>query len=251
VTSDIWTTCESTAHPVVVAGTVQRLVESQEQVATNALVHTLAEQALLEQMLEGTMPAPPAAAEGLHYLLLTPFRHPPLRYGSRFGTRTEPSLFYGARDTGTVLAESAYYRFVFWSGMQVAPDAPLKTRHTVFQAEIETERGLQLQEPPFAAFAPLLQDRAGCVGTQALGTALREAGIEPFEYRSARDAEGGLNVALFTPSALASRRPHRQVEWLCEMGADVVRFYSHEAQQLRQFPLQQFLVDGALPTPAT
>jgi hypothetical protein len=251
VTSDIWTACESRAHPVVLEGTVQRLVESQEQVATNALVHTLAEQALLEQMLEGTKPAPPAAAEGLHYLLLTPFRYPPLRYGSRFGRHTEPSLFYGARDTATVLAESAYYRFVFWSGMEVAPDAPLKSRHTVFQTEIQTERGLRLHEPPFASFAAQIRHRASYVATQALGTAMREAGIEAFEYRSARDAEGGLNVALFTPSALASRRPHHQVEWLCETGADVVRFYSYEAQRVRQFPLQQFLVDGALPTPAT
>jgi len=251
VTSDIWTTCESTAHPVVLEGTVQRLVESQEQVATNALVHTLAEQALLEQMLEGTRPAPSAAIEGLHYLLLTPFRAPPLRYGSRFGRRTEPSLSYGARDTGTMLAESAYKRFVFWSGMDLAPDAPLKTRHTVSRAEIETARGLRLQQPPFAAFAPLLQDGASYVATPALSTELREAGIEAFEYRSARDAEGGVNVALFTPTALAPRRPHHQVDGLCETGADVVRFYSHEAQQLRRFPLQQFLVDGALPTPAT
>ena len=251
MTSEIWTACESAAHPVVLEGTIERLVESQEQVATNSLVHTLAEQALLERLIEATKPPPPAATESLHYLLLTPFRYPPLRYGSRFGRRTEPSLFYGARGIGSVLAESAYYRFVFWSGMETAPDEPLRTRHTVFSAEIQTERGLRLQEPPFSRFAAQLQDRASYTATQALGTALREAGIEAFEYRSARDADGGINVALFTPAALASRRPHHQVEWLCETGAETVRFYSHEARQLRQFPLQQFLVDGTLPTPAT
>ena len=66
-----------------------------------------------------------------------------------------------------------------------------------------------------------------------------------------RDEEGGINVALFSPAALAARRPRLQVEWLCETRAQTVRFYSHEAQELRQFPLQQFVVDGALPTPAT
>ena len=139
---------------------MQRLVESQEQVATNALVRTLAEQALLERLIEGTKPRPPPAADGLHYLLLTPFRYPPLRYGSRFGRRTEPSLFYGARGIETVLAEGAYYRFVFWSGMEAAPAEALKTRHTVFRTQIQTERGLRLQEPPFSMFATQLQDRA-------------------------------------------------------------------------------------------
>ncbi len=62
MTSEIWTACESTAHPDVLEGTIERLVESQEQVATNSLVHTLAEQALLERLIE----AHEAAAAGCH-----------------------------------------------------------------------------------------------------------------------------------------------------------------------------------------
>ena len=46
MTSEIWAACASTARPIALDGTVQRLVESQEQVATNSLVRTLAEQAL-------------------------------------------------------------------------------------------------------------------------------------------------------------------------------------------------------------
>jgi hypothetical protein len=45
--SDIWRACAEQAMPIELAGTIHRLVESQEQVATNALVKTLAEQALL------------------------------------------------------------------------------------------------------------------------------------------------------------------------------------------------------------
>jgi hypothetical protein len=206
---------------------------------------------LLEEMLERTKPAPPPAAAGLHYLLLTPFRYPPLRYGSRFGSRIEPSLFYGAREIRTVLAESAYYRCVFWSGMAVPPDAPLNTRHTAFEVDIRTDRGLRLQAPPFDAYAAELTSRTDYTATQSLGRAMREHGIEAFEYRSARDVEAGLNVALFTPVALAGKRPTRQVEWLCETRADLVRFYAHELRAVLQFPLQQFLVDGTLPTPAT
>lgn len=57
------------------------MVESQEQVATLQLVDTLEEQALLEELLESSKPPVPADAEPLHYLLKTPFRYPPLRWG--------------------------------------------------------------------------------------------------------------------------------------------------------------------------
>ena len=50
--SDIWAACVAQARPLKLAATILRLVESQEQVATNRLVATLAEQDLLEDMLE-------------------------------------------------------------------------------------------------------------------------------------------------------------------------------------------------------
>ena len=142
--SEIWAACSGRAAPVTLGGTIVRLVESQEQVATNSLVRTLAEQALLEDLIEASKPRVPGPAVGLHYLLATPFRYPPLPWGSRFGRRFEPSLFYAARGIDTVLAECAYYRFVFWSGMAEPPPAPLDTRHTLFSASIETGHGLQL-----------------------------------------------------------------------------------------------------------
>jgi hypothetical protein len=232
-------------------GAVHRLVESQEQVATNALVRTLAEQALLEELLETSKPPLPEAAAGLHYLLATPFRYPPLRFGSRFGRRFEPSLFYAARSDDTALAEGAYYRFVFWSGMAVPPPASLQTRHTMFTVAIRAERGLQLQAPPFAVHAEILTHRSDYAATQALGTALRQAGFEALEYVSARDPARGINVALFTPAVIAARRPERESEWLCETHAALVRFYNREVNRLLEFPLDTFTVDGSLPTPAT
>lgn len=46
-----------------------RLVESQEQVATNQLVSSLERQAVLEDMLEATKPRLRKGTETLHYLL--------------------------------------------------------------------------------------------------------------------------------------------------------------------------------------
>ncbi len=149
--SDVWAACSERVTPVTLRGTVLRLVESQEQVATHSLVRTLAEQALLEDLIEASKPQRPGPAIRLHYLLATPFRYPPLPWGSRFGRCFEPSLFYAARTADTVLAESAYYRFVFWSGMAVPPSAPLDTRHTLFSVAVGTRRGLQLQQAPFEA----------------------------------------------------------------------------------------------------
>jgi RES domain len=248
--SEIWAACSGRATPVVLQGDICRLVESQEQVATNALVRTLAEQALLEDLIETCKPTLPQAASGSHYLLATPFRYPPLPWGSRFGRCFEPSLFYAARTTDTVLAESAYYRFVFWSGMATPPPAPLNTRHTLFSVAIGTRRGLQLQHPPFEAYAAALLDCRQYGATQALGSAMRDAGIEAFEYRSARDPRQGLNVALFTPDALAAAKPDILDEWLCQTTAERVSYYSRPGGGICEFPLETFLVDGQLPSPA-
>lgn len=248
--SAIWAACSARAAPVALAGEIFRLVESQEQVATNSLVRTLAEQALLEELLETSKPALPGPAIGLHYLLATPFRYPPLPWGSRFGRRFEPSLFYAARGPDTVLAESAYYRVVFWSGMATPPSAPLDTRHTLFSVTIQTLQGLQLQEPPFDEFADALTNRRRYDATQALGSAMREEGIEAFEYASARDPQRGINVALFAPTVLATNKPTILDEWLCETTAERVSYYSRPGGGIREFPRQHFLVDGELPLPA-
>jgi len=249
--TDLWAACAAAAEPRRMGGDVLRLVESQEQVATNRLVATLAEQELLEALLEASKPPRPARTAQLDYLLATPFRYPPLRHGSRFGGRQEPSLFYGARALTTVLAESAYYRFVFWQGMAEPPPASLRTQHTLFGARIRARRGYALHLPPFDAHRAELTSRSEYAATQALGRALRDAGADAIEYVSARDVQAGLNVALFTPTAFAQPRPTFRQEWLCETRAEEVSFYARGEVGLQAFPLSQFTVDSRLPMPAT
>ncbi|MCL2658675.1 MAG: RES family NAD+ phosphorylase [Betaproteobacteria bacterium] len=236
--------------PTPLSGTLLRLVESQEQIATSRIADGLAEQALLEALLESSKPPLPKVCEPLHYLLKTPFRYPPLRHGSRFGSRTEPAIFYGAQTRDTVLAESAYYRFVFWHGMVVAPSKPLTTQHTLFSVAYRSKHGVQLQAPPFDALRAALTDPADYRSTQALGARMRDAGVIAFEFVSARDTAGGINVGLFQPAALADTRPHGLQEWWCETAASQVRFYSKEASVLQTFPRANFLHAGRLPLPA-
>lgn len=250
--SEIWTACLGRCSEVRLDGIAYRLVESQQQLATWMLVDTFAEQDLLERMLEQVKPPLAAATAHLHPLLAAPFRYPPLRHGSRFGTRFEPGLFYAARNATTTFAECAYYRFVFWSGMAEPPPEPLETQHTLFAVEIEAGRGLVLHAAPFDEFRAALTHRRSYAATQALGRAMRAVGIEAFEYVSARDPDAGINVAVMTAAAIASERPDVRGEWLCQTSAAAVTWFSsgrgHGA--MHRYDLQQFLVDGALPVPA-
>lgn len=245
-----WDACLAKAKAGLISGRLLRLVESQEEVATTQLVSSLERQAVLEDLLEATKPPRRAGTERLHYLLATPFRYPPLKHGSRFGSRIEPSLFYGSLGLKPVLAEAAYYRFVFWQGMTVPPEGKLVTQHTMFEAEYRTERGLQLHAPPFAAHRKRLTHPADYAATQELGSKMRQAGIEAFEYRSARDPEGGVNVALFTPDALPRNEPVSKESWLCELTGSHARFSAGRNRTIHGFEVDRFLVGGELPQPA-
>ena len=245
-----WETELANAKPVRISGILFRLVESQEQVATNQLVSSLDRQAVLEDMLEATKPPWRKGTERLHYLLATPFRYPPLKHGSRFGKRSESSLFYGSLEVRTVLAEAAYYRFVFWFGMATPPMGKLDTQHTLFGARYLADQGLRLQMPPFAQYRNVLSSPSNYSTSQEVGERMRSAGIEAFEFLSARDPEGGVNVALFTPKALASRTPVSQAPWLCELTGERVRFHASYDRSSHDFPIGIFQVSGKLPQPA-
>lgn len=245
-----WDACLAQVAPGPLAGTLLRLVESQEQVATNQLVSSLERQAVLEDLLEQTKPPLPPGTAGLHYLLATPFRYPPLQWGSRFGTRAEASLFYGSLTTSTVLWEAAFYRFVFWHGMTTPPSSKLDTQHTLFGAAYQTAQGLRIQDAPFNEHRVTLTAPADYRESQALGRKMREMGVQAFEFVSARNPGQGLNVALFTPDAFAKPNPEFQEAWLGEVDGSHVRFRAVHGKDVQDFPIEAFLVDGKLPLPA-
>lgn len=245
-----WDACLAEAKAGPISGRLLRLVESQEEVATTQLVSSLERQAVLEELLEFTKPPRREGTERLHYLLATPFRYPPLKHGSRFGSRIEPSLFYGSLGLKTVLAEAAYYRFVFWQGMTIPPEGKLVTQHTMLEADYRTGRGLQLHAPPFAAHRKLLTHPSDYAATQELGSKMRQAGIEAFEFTSARDPEDGLNVALFTPDAMPCNEPVSKESWLCELTGTQAKFSAGRNRTIHGYEVDQFLVGGEFPQPA-
>ena len=96
---------------------IDRIVERQEDSATTRITEDLVEQQMLEEMLEDNKPGTLNAS--ISYLLGTPFRYPPLDYGSRFGTRNDQWIFYGSLDSETCLKECGYYRFKLLFDMEV------------------------------------------------------------------------------------------------------------------------------------
>ncbi len=116
MSSSIWTRCGDVSSRRLFAARAFRAVEAQHRISTRKLTDSDAEQVLLEELLEDSKPAVTGELEGLHYLLFTPFRYPPLRHGSRFGVKTERGIWYGSQTLPTCFAEVAYYRLVFLEG---------------------------------------------------------------------------------------------------------------------------------------
>lgn len=226
------------------------MVESQEMVASLEIVSSLEKQAVLEEMLEReSKPGYPPGTAHLHYLLSSPFRYPPLAYGSRFGGCFEPSLFYGGTSERTTLCESAFYRFFFYYDMETPPlHGTLQSQHTLFKFHYQTLFGVKLQQAPFDSFQDMLRDPVSYQATQALGSAMRQAGIKGFEYRSARDRDGGINIALYDATPLTRNKPLEERQCLCQVGEKDVIFSIE--RNITHFSLAQFLVDGSLPRPS-
>jgi hypothetical protein len=247
----LWDTCNGAQQIGHLKGTLYRLVESQEQVATLGYVDTLDEQALLEEMLENTKPVYREDLTAYHYLLSTPFRYPPLKGGSRFGAVHEPSIFYGGSTVDGTLAKSAYYRFVFWNSMAGTPiKNQIRSEHSLFSVDYQSQQGIRLHEPPFDSYQHEISNPTQYIKPQQLGSAMRASGVEAFEYSSARDPQKGICVGLFTARAFRHKNPKNMSQWLCETTANEVLFKPLGSNTITSFKLEAFLVGAKLPMPA-
>ena len=251
MSSSIWTRCAGDSELRALRLSPWRVVEAQHQVSTRKLVDSAEEQLLLEELIDRAKP--PDVTQGrLHYLLATPFRYPPLRYGSRFGTRQERGIWYGSETRHAAFAEVAYYRLLFLAGT-AADLGPVTTQLTAFTALARSTRAVDLVRAPFDKFRGAIASPVRYDATQALGRAMREAGVELFRYPSARDPEDGVNVGAFAPSVFGHTKPHALETWHCTANRDKVEFAKRDyfVRDAVAFARESFLVGGDLPSPAT
>jgi hypothetical protein len=195
-----------------------RAVEAQHQNATLALAGGhLADQTLLEDIIEGIKPQLPPEAAGLHFLLGTPFRYlprPPA--GSRFRGRFDPAVFYGAEDIKTACAEAAYWRLRFWLDSEALAGKPASMSMTLFEFHGATQALLDLTRPPFKAKRKAWTHAADYSETQALANRARAEGIEAIRSESARNGPTGRCLSILTPAvfkAVAEPFRHQQQTW--------------------------------------
>ncbi|MEO8621407.1 MAG: RES family NAD+ phosphorylase [bacterium] len=250
MSSSIWTRCAGDSELRALRLSPWRVVEAQHQVSTRKLVDSADEQALLEELIEGVKP-PDQTGGRLHYLLFTPFRYPPLRYGSRFGGRRERGIWYGSLFRPTAFAEVAYYRLLFLEGTRAALGT-VSTQLSAFTVRMRSERGVDLVASPFDAYRKSIASPLEYTASQALGTAMRGAGVELFTFPSARDVEGGANIGAFSPAVFGSAKPHRFETWHCTATRERVEVTrgDYSTRETFVFLRDQFVVGGVLPAPA-
>lgn len=250
MSSSIWTRCAGDSELRRLRLSPWRAVEAQHQLSTRKLVDSAEEQELLEELIDGVKP-PDLTGGRLHYLLFTPFRYPPLPHGSRFGGRRERGIWYGSMNHRAAFAEVAYYRLLFLEGTK-ASLGTVETALTAFTASVRTEHGIDLVAPPFDAHRRAIASPTSYASSQALGSAMRAADVEAFKYPSARDIEGGVNVGVFAPAAFGNAKPRSLETWHCFASRELVELTAggYFKRDRYSFPQEQFLVQGALPSPA-
>ncbi len=250
----IWGKCSGTTHITTMQEKVWRIVEAQHVNSTRKLVDSREEQELLENLIDEVKPKLSEQIDSYyHYLLYSPFRYPPLEYGSRFGNPYEPSLWYGSMTTTAALAETAYYRLLFLRASH-ADFHVISSLFTGFQAQIHTTKSINLTESPFGQFEKEISSKSQYAIGQTLGQEMRAANVEAFLYKSARDKGNGINVGVFTLAAFAKKTPvaHSWKTWHCNATKQVIEFTQTNIIGTKhfKFAVEDFMVNDQLPLPA-
>jgi hypothetical protein len=209
-----WTTLAVASEARPAALELWRAVEAQHVASTMALVDTVAEQAVLERLVESSKPPVPrdVAQINLHWLLFTPFRYAPPPGGSRFRGPNDPGVFYGADHVRTACAEVGYWR---WRHLRDTPGlAAMPSRpQTVFKVPVHGS-AIDLREAPFDRDRAKWTHRSDYSACQGIGRVGREARVQWVRYESVRDSRhGGCGVVL-DAAAFASRVPTEQQGWI-------------------------------------
>lgn len=223
------------------AGPVWRLVEAQHRISTNRLSANADDQALLELLVEEVKPVMPTAARELHYLLATPFRYGHSK-ASRFRRANErPGIFYGSEHLVSAIAETAYWRLLFFSRSPGFVPPTTVVEHSAFTVPIAADRALDLTATPFHALeaqwmAP--NDYAAC---QHFAAQARAIDAQAIRYASVRDPDHRANIALLDPAAFAASAPMIEQTWHFRYEAgQITAFAAFPSSERYSFAFEMF-----------
>jgi len=253
----LWETKEGIKYLKFIETEAWRIVEDQSKSYTRKMVDTLEEHEILERLIDENKPklklyGDELILKGLHYLLFTPFRYPPLKKGSRFGKWTERSLFYASLELETAMGEKAYHRlsFLLASAGNIGGKA---VNYTAFKVNVSTQKAIDLSKPPFVEFKERIASPLTYQDSQELGSCMREDGVEAFISYSARSQNNGKNLNIFTPTVFSKNQAIEKTfqTFSCYFTKKSVEFYpafvSTNGVGPTVFNIEMFYVDGKFP----
>lgn len=236
----IWKLCQGTSHIKPISEEPWRVVEAQHVLSSRDLVDTTEEHDILEGLLEESKPS---ILKEKNYLIFTPFRYPPLKYGSRFGHLFEPSLWYGSLDIETAFAEVAYYQLLFQKNTNADLDY-VETSLTAFNTLLKTPRGIDLTTEPFNQHSNEISAKNSYHISQELGRCMREEKVHAFLFFSARGIQESKNIAAFTPDVFCKKNNQyifNQQTWKCIANKQVVEFTRMGISGKKRFSFEENL----------
>jgi hypothetical protein len=200
------------------------VVEAQHRVSTMKLTDTIADQELLEQLLDRTKPPIPPECRHLHYLLYTPFRYSPYPRGSRFRRAgATKGVFYAAESPETAIAETCFYRLLFF---HESPDTKWPGdagEYTAFACEYAAGRAIDLTVHPFEGRQAIWMHPVEYEPCQQLSELVQTENIDAILYASVRDPLHRKNVAIMTCRAFVSGEPVARQTWRILVGSNGAR----------------------------
>lgn len=239
-----WTRDALSSEARPLEGTCWRLVEAQHRISTLKLVDTLAEQAVLEELLERTKPPVPPECRHLHYLLATPFRYgAPYPKGSRFRRAGfTPGVYYSSERVETAVAEIAFHRLLFFAESPATPWPSNALELTAFSVRIATGRALDLTKAPLSDDRDVWTHPVDYGRCHDLADTARAAGVQVIRSESARDA-GMANIALLTCLAFGVSKPTARQSWRLGISATGLRALCEYPEMRLEFPPDAFAGD--------
>lgn len=254
MSQDIWTQCAPRFKFTTFSGSAWRLVEGQHTIATRKLVDSDEEQGILEEIIETAKPPAPYDQDcgKYHYLLWTPFRYPPLKNGSRLGTKDRRGLWYGSMEIETTFAERAYYMLLLRSG-SAADFGTFETPITAFTIRVKSKACANLTLPPFKKLEREIFSPVSYASSQPLGSALRDHGAAVICFTSARCPRRGVNIAVTNLAVFQTKTPTGSTSWFCVSGAETIEFKPNGFQTIlpkhTTFKIDDFMINGRFPAP--
>jgi hypothetical protein len=220
MSSNTWTPAALSSDARSLTGISWRLVESQHHVSTLKLVDSVAEQELLEELIETTKPPLPPECRDLHYLLSTPFRYGAVYpAGSRFrrAGMTE-GVFYASEKPQTAVAEMIFYRLLFFAESPNMPWPSNPAEYAAFSAKYAARKSIDFTKGRYRASRVKWMHVTDYSHCQAFADVARAAKVEVIRYASVRDPGQGMNLALLTCRAFANSKPIDQQTWRIRLG---------------------------------